>query len=86
MKMSIPHCARGPKRCEECKARSEIKEICLVKIFFKPRGITSPIIELILNGKKGYYEFEVIKIFKDENAARNYARKNKIPIDLKDKN
>lgn len=84
-KISIPHCARGPLRCEKCKEMSKEKNICLLKIYFKERKITSPIIELVRNGKRRFFEFEVVKIFKDEIEARNYAEKNAVSINLVDK-
>ena len=61
---------------------AEEKKICLVKFYFESGNVTRPMDEFIIDGKTGLYEYDVLKIFKDENEAKEYARKNTITLDL----
>ncbi|MHA1276729.1 MAG: hypothetical protein ACTSQI_15320 [Candidatus Helarchaeota archaeon] len=81
-KISIPHCARGPKLCEKCKEAAKSKKICLLEIFLEPGNIARPTIEVIKNGEPHYYEFEIVKVFSTEQDAKEFAAKNNIDISL----
>lgn len=72
-KISIPHCARGPKGCSACAEAAKIKVICLVRVYFDPGQFARPIMELSRDGDTSYYEFDVVRRFKDESEAVKYA-------------
>jgi len=74
----VPHCARGPQRCERCREMAQEKKICLLKIHFTKSSIARPVIEVYRQGERRFGEFEIEKIFKDENDAKDYAKKNAI--------
>ncbi len=81
-KISIPHCARGPKLCEKCAEAARNKKICLLEIFLEPTNVARPTIEIVTDGESNYYEFDVVKTFSSEAEAKEYAAKNKINISL----
>ena len=37
------------------------------------------IMEFTIDGKTGFFEFDVVKIFKDEDEAKKYSQENDIP-------
>jgi hypothetical protein len=51
-KILVPHCARGPKRCEECKKAAEEEKICLIRVYLESGSIARPMSDFILDGKK----------------------------------
>jgi hypothetical protein len=77
-RMSTPHCARGPKLCNKCAEAAKVKKICLLEIFFESGQMARPTIQIEKDGEKQYVEYDVVKYFKDEAEARDYAKKNKI--------
>ncbi|MHA1961278.1 MAG: hypothetical protein ACW99U_13730 [Candidatus Thorarchaeota archaeon] len=77
-RMTVPHCARGPSRCEKCKEAAQIERICLVRVFFDHGGIARPMMEIEREGAKLLLEFDVVRVFEDENEARDYATTNNI--------
>nr|MDO8079193.1 hypothetical protein [Candidatus Freyarchaeota archaeon] len=79
-KMSVPHCARGPLRCEKCKEMEREKKICLLKVYFEPGEIARPMIEIYKNGKKRLCEYDLAKTFEDEKEAKDYAKKNALNL------
>ncbi|MEM2145061.1 MAG: hypothetical protein QW279_06855 [Candidatus Jordarchaeaceae archaeon] len=79
-KMSIPHCARGPLRCEKCKEMEKEKKICLLKVNFEAGEVTRPIIEINKNGKKCLCEYDIVKTFENENEAKEYAKRNSLNL------
>jgi hypothetical protein len=81
-KISIPHCARGPKLCEKCAEAARNKKICLLEIFLEPTNVARPTIEVVKGGESNHYEFDVVKTFSSEAEAKEYAAKNKIDISL----
>jgi len=76
--MSIPHCARGPSRCEKCKATAQEKKIYLLKIYLQPGEVARPVIEVKRDGESHYYEYDAIKQFNTEAEAKEYAEKHNI--------
>ncbi len=74
----VPHCARGPKRCEKCKQMAEEKKYCLLQIYFHGGKVTRPVLELETDDKRQWYEFDLIKTFNDENEAKMYANEHEI--------
>jgi hypothetical protein len=79
-KILVPHCARGPKRCEECKKAAEEEKICLIRVYLESGNIARPMSDFIIDGRKRLCEFDVLKIFNDEMEAMEYADKNNIKI------
>ena len=79
-KIIVPHCQRGPQRCEKCKQMAAEKKICLLQIYFKSGEIARPVIEVNKDGKTQWYEFDVLKVFKDEKEAKTYAKKHAIKV------
>ncbi len=73
-KMVVPHCARGPKLCNKCKAAAVNPRICLVQVFLQPGGITRPVDQFPVDGKDMYYEYDVVRTFADETEAKHYAK------------
>lgn len=70
------HCARGPSRCEKCKAAGEkpaapkLLDVC-------PYGDAArPTVEVERAGKKTFRAYDVIKSFNDIDEARAFATKH----------
>ncbi|MBD3404603.1 MAG: hypothetical protein GF411_00530 [Candidatus Lokiarchaeota archaeon] len=74
----VPHCARGPKRCELCKKALNDKKICHLRLYTHAGNVTRPVMEYVIHGKQGYFEYDVIKIFPSIEEAKKYAEKNGI--------
>jgi hypothetical protein len=79
-KMSVPHCARGPLRCEKCRIMEKEVKICLLKVHFEPGEITRPVIDIYVNGKKKFCEYDLIKTFENEKEAKEYAERNMLNL------
>jgi hypothetical protein len=79
-KMTVPHCARGPKGCDKCKEATKDEKICLLRIYLKAGNIARPMTEIVVNGEKILCEYDVMKIFTDEREANDFAKKNNINI------
>lgn len=74
----LAHCARGPKMCAKCREMDEPK-ICLLDIDPPNQGREARrTIEVEINGKREWREFDVVKTFADESEARRYAAENGI--------
>lgn len=70
------HCARGPQRCEKCKAAEaspavpKLLDVC-------PWGeVARPIIELKRGGETQYRPYDVMRSFADAAEARAFAQKH----------
>jgi len=79
------HCARGPERCAKCRQMSESR-ICLLDIDPPDQGRQARrTIEVEINGKKQWREFDVVRTFESEAEARRCAAENDISdIDLQE--
>lgn len=74
----LAHCARGPERCAKCREMDEPK-ICLLDIDPPNRGREARrTIEVDLDGKREWREFDVVRSFADEAEARRHAEENGI--------
>ncbi|TFG08078.1 MAG: hypothetical protein EU539_03350 [Promethearchaeota archaeon] len=84
IKKMVPiHCARGPKVCEKCKALTlEGKKLCLIKVYLKPSNVTRPITEIYVGCRRIIGEFDILKIFEDNEEALKYSRNNNVDIQL----
>ncbi len=76
--LSPPHCARGPTRCDKCREAAERKEICLLRVYFDHGIAARPMIELEIDGETSFYEYDVLRVFSNENEALDHAKKNLI--------
>ncbi|MHA1377214.1 MAG: hypothetical protein ACTSRG_02420 [Candidatus Helarchaeota archaeon] len=74
-KMSLPHCARGPKECEKCAEAAKDIRIYLLKTYPDPGTMTRPIIEINVHGNKIWQVYDVINDFESEEKAKDYANK-----------
>ena len=81
-KISLIHCARGPAICEKCKLLAKKVKICLLKLYPEPTYIARPTLTLTIDGKPSHYEYDIRKVFKDEDEAREYSKKYSIPIEF----
>ncbi|MHA1724521.1 MAG: hypothetical protein ACTSYC_03715 [Promethearchaeota archaeon] len=80
-KLILFHCARCAKFCEKCnELAKEGKKFCLIQVYLTPTNQTKPIFEIELDGKKILREFDVVKIFKNNNEARQYSINHSIEI------
>ena len=73
--MSIPHCARGPKLCEKCKEAIKLKKFYILQVDYGPGEGARPTIEIIKEGKSNFVGYIVIQVFKSQNEAEEYAKK-----------
>ena len=72
------HCKRGPADCSKCKA-GEGMRISLLDISPPDQGMVQRrVIEVTIDGKKLWREFDVVRSFADEAEARAYAAANGI--------
>ena len=80
-KITLFHCARGPKRCEKCRElEKEGEKFCLIRVYLKAGNIARPMTEIVYNGKKILCEYDVEKVFKNVIKAKKYAKNNGINI------
>ncbi len=75
------HCAKGPRGCLKCKIlQEEGEKFCLIELFPEPRMAARPLIMLEIEGEKVNCEFKIVKIFKDDFEAKEYAKKNNVEV------
>ncbi len=74
--MVAPHCARGPKLCNKCKAAENNPMFCLVQVYLEHGMMARPIDKFPIDGKEIFCEFDVIRRFAGEAEAQAYAREN----------
>jgi len=84
IKKMVPiHCARGPNVCEKCKTlKLEGKKLCLIEVFLKGGNVARPITEIYVGCRRIVGEFDILKIFDDNESALKYSRNHKIDIQL----
>ena len=75
-KMSLPHCARGPKGCKKCQEAAKDVKIYLLNVYPDPGTMTRPIIEVNFSGETHWQVYDVVQSFETEEQAREYAKKN----------
>ena len=75
------HCARPKDACEKCmKLAEEGEKYCLVSFQYRSEEMARPMMTVEIDGEEVLSEFDLIKIFKDESEAREYAMKNGIDV------
>jgi len=77
-KITIAHCQKGPEGCEKCR-KLYAEKYCLIDIC--PQGHAARrVTEVVIEGKKEWCEFDIIKQFEKVEDASAYARGNDIEI------
>ena len=77
-RIRLAHCKRGPEICEECR-RLDDRPFCLLDIAPENRGLMQRrTLEVEIDGVSEWREFDVARIFADEDEARKYAAENGI--------
>jgi hypothetical protein len=72
-KMRLAHCKRGPATCEQCREMDEPR-ICLLDVCPSDGGMMQRrVIKLSIDGEEVWREFDVVRVFESEEAARAYA-------------
>lgn len=81
VKMVPFHCARPKGACKKCTQLAEEGEkYCLITFQYSAEEITRPMMTIEVNGEEVLCEYELMKIFKDEREARDYAIENGLKI------
>jgi len=76
-KLSVPHCKRGPERCEICRKDSEPRWRLLDVDPPDKDIVQRPVIELSIDGERHFLVYDVIKSFASEEEARQYMKTEK---------
>ncbi|MBN1813955.1 MAG: hypothetical protein JXA14_19115 [Anaerolineae bacterium] len=72
-KIRLAHCKRGPGVCEKCR-EMDVERICLLDICPPDAGrVQRRVVEVTLDGKTEWREFDVVRAFADGEEAAAYA-------------
>ncbi|MFZ5950355.1 MAG: hypothetical protein ACOYXC_06600 [Candidatus Rifleibacteriota bacterium] len=75
-KQVVPHCKRGPHRCEICRDSNEAKW-CLLDVDPPDQDkVQRPVVEFSHAGEKFFKVFDLLKVFADRAEAEKYCRDN----------
>lgn len=78
-RLRLPHCARGPARCERCRDDAPAR-LCLLDTRPEPPEAARPTLEVAPGVHRPY---AVVRTFADDEAARAHAREHGIDdVDL----
>ena len=81
VKMIPFHCARPKGACKKCAELAEEGEkYCLISFQYSAEEMARPMMTIEINEEEVLCEFDLIKIFKDESEAREYAMENGIDM------
>ena len=81
VKMIPFHCARPKGACKKCAELAEEGEkYCLLSFQYSAEEMARPMMTIEINEEKVLCEFDLIKIFKEESEAREYAMENGIDM------
>lgn len=72
-RLTLPHCARGPRRCERCR-EPRPPTICLLDTRPEPPEAARPLIALAAGGRTVYRPYDVVRAFERDDEARAFAR------------
>jgi hypothetical protein len=77
-KIRLAHCKRGPEVCEKCR-EMDVERICLLDICPPDAELVQRrVIEVTVDGETEWREFDVVRVFADEQEAAAYAAQNGI--------
>ena len=75
------HCARPKGACKKCAELAEEGEkYCLLSFQYSAEEMARPMMTIEINEEEVLCEFDLIKIFKEESEAREYAMENGIDM------
>lgn len=78
-KMRVPHCKRGPERCQECEKRRE-EVYCLLDLDPPQQGMVQrPVLEIEVGGERRFLEYDLLQTFVTKEAAMEFLRKADYP-------
>ncbi|EKD81292.1 MAG: hypothetical protein ACD_39C01871G0002 [uncultured bacterium] len=78
-KLQVPHCKRGPERCEICRKTCEPRW-CLLDIDPPDKEMVQrPVLDLTIDGERHFLVYDVIKSFDSEEDARKFLSENDYP-------
>lgn len=81
VKMVPFHCARPKGACKKCtKLAEEGEKYCLISFQYSVEEISRPMMTIEIDGEEVLCEYDLMKIFKDESEARDYAMENGIDM------
>ncbi len=77
-RIRIAHCKRGPDRCEACRVL-DTEKVCLVDVCPPQKGeIQRRLIKLVRDGEESWHEFDIVKVFEDQEEARLFAAEHAV--------
>jgi hypothetical protein len=77
-RMRLAHCKRGPALCAECRAMDVVR-ICLLDVDPADAGLVQRrVIEIEVDGRPTWREFDVVRTFDSEEEAWRYAEREGI--------
>jgi hypothetical protein len=75
----LAHCKRGPERCETCR-EMDAERWCLLDIAPPDAGLQQRrVIDVEIDGETQWREFDVVRVFADEDEARTFADEQGLP-------
>ena len=81
VKMIPFHCARPKGACKKCaELAGEGEKYCLISFQYSAEEMARPMMIIEINEEEVLSEFDLIKIFKEESEAREYAMENSIDM------
>lgn len=76
-KIRMAHCKRGPDRCEACRSLVAEK-VCLLDVCPPQGELQRRVIKLLRDGEENWYEFDIVKVFENQDDARHFAAEHDI--------
>ena len=77
-KIRLAHCKKGPSLCAKCR-EMDVDKVCLLDIDPpRPGEVQRRVIQVDMEGQTVWREFDVARMFEDENEAKEYANQNGI--------
>ena len=77
-KIPMAHCKRGPKRCEKCR-EMDYERVCLLDTEPEDAGMVQRrVVDVTVDGETAWREFDILRVFADEEEALTYAREHGI--------
>jgi len=80
-KIRLAHCKKGPLLCAQCR-EMDVERWCLLDMSPPDQGrVQRRVIQVQVDGRLEWREFEVVRVFDDEQEARAWAEKEGIPFE-----